>query len=95
MPARKSLTHFLNELINSNHLPKSAEFYLVFFYKFKKFRNLKAHQLPDNIQFSQDKKSLIIPQIGNRADLILNIGERTNFLNAYWHFINYIGIHRN
>jgi len=94
-PARKPLTRFLNELTNSDILPKSAEFYLVFFEKFKKFRNLKAHQLPDNIKFSPDKKNLIIPQIGNREDLILNIEEASNFLNAYWSFINYINIHQN
>ena len=55
-------------------------------------RRLEAHEIPDNINFSDDEKYAYIPQTGNRPDLKMDIAEIKKFINTYCLFIEVLNL---
>ena len=61
-------------------------------FKYNKFRILDAHEIPDNIQISDDKQIVYIPQIGNKKDLEMNIELVETMINTCSFFIEALNI---
>ncbi len=71
--------------------PNLSEFLLKCF-KYNKFRRLEAHEIPDKIKLSNDKRIAYIPKTGKSADIQMDVEEIKTVINTYCFFIDAIGI---
>lgn len=87
---RNKLKQFLAMELKGK-FPQLSNFLLKCF-KYNKFRKLDAHEIPDNIQISNDKEIVYIPQTGNKKDLEMKIELVKTIINTYSFFIEALNI---
>ncbi|TFG25568.1 MAG: hypothetical protein EU529_00725 [Promethearchaeota archaeon] len=67
---------------------KLADFLLKIYANFNIFRRIEAHEIPDKIKISEDKKKTYIPRPGDVPDLEMNIDELSKIMTTYLLFID-------
>lgn len=87
---RSNLKKFLS-LNLKRKCPNLANFLLQYF-KYNKFRRLEAHEIPDKIKLSNDKKIAYIPKTGDSPEIQMDVEEIRSVINTYCFFIDAIGI---
>ena len=87
---RKKLKNFLSKNLNKNY-SYLANFLLECF-KYNKFRRMEAHEIPDKIKLSNDRKIAYIPKIGNNPDIEMDINKIKRIIDTYSFFIDAIDI---
>lgn len=87
---RNKLKNFLSLNLKRKY-PNLAKFLLQCF-KYNKFRRLEAHEIPDKIKLSNDKKTAYIPKTGASLEIQMNVEEIRSVINTYCFFIDAIGI---
>lgn len=87
---RKNLKNFLSKNLNKNY-SNLANFLLECF-KYNKFRRLEAHEIPDKIKLSNDRKIAYIPKTGNNPDIEMDIDKIKRIIDTYSFFIDAIDI---
>ena len=71
--------------------PNLANF-LLHCFKYNKFRRIEAHEIPDKIKLSNDKRIAYIPKTGPPPEIQMDIEEIRSILDTYCFFIDAIGI---
>jgi hypothetical protein len=74
------------------HYPNLAAFLLKGF-EFNEIRKLEAHEIPDKIKLSDDKKIAFISQTGDVPDIPLGLENVEKFINSYCFFIDALGLY--
>lgn len=88
---RKKLEKFISGQLKTNY-PKLATFLLKGF-NFNEIRRLEAHETPDKIKLSDDKKIAFIPQTGDVPDMRMDLDNVNKFINSYCFFIDALGLY--
>lgn len=88
---RKKLEKFISDQLKINY-PKLATFLLKGF-NFNEIRKLEAHEIPDKIKLSDDKKIGFIPQTGDVPDMRMDLDNIDKFINSYCFFIDALGLY--
>ncbi len=88
---RNKLKQFISGQLKSNY-PRLAAF-LIKGFSFNKFRRLEAHEIPDKIRLSDDKKIAFIAQTGDVPDIRMNLEKVSKFINSYCFFIDALGLY--
>ncbi len=72
---------------------KLADFLSKIYTKFNVFRRIEAHEIPDKIKISEDKRTIYIPRVGDVLDLVMNIDELNKMMTTYFFFIDALGLY--
>lgn len=76
-----------------NRYQKLADFLSKIYAKFNVFRRIEAHEIPDKIKISEDKRTIYIPRAGDVPDLVMNIDELNKMMTTYFFFIDALGLY--
>ena len=87
---RNNLKKFLS--LNLKRKYSNLANFLLQIFKYNKFRRLEAHEIPDKIKLSNDKKIAYIPKTGASPELQMDVEEIRSVINTYCFFIDAIGI---
>lgn len=88
---RNKLKHFISGQLKKSY-PSLATF-LIKGFKFNEFRKLEAHEIPDKIRLSGDKKIAFISQTGDVPDIQMDLESVSKFINSYCFFIDALGLY--
>ena len=88
---RNKLIQFISNQLKTIY-PNLATFLLEGF-KFNEIRKLEAHEIPDKIKLSDDKKIAIISQTGDVPDFPMDLENVNKFINSYCFFIDALGLY--
>jgi len=88
---RNKLKQFISGQLKTN-FPSLTAFLLKGF-KFNEIRKLEAHEIPDKIKLSDDKKIAFISQTGNVPDFRMDLENANKFVNSYCFFIDALGLY--
>jgi len=89
-PSRIKLKNFLKDNFSQQY-PQLSRIFCVYLALFAKFRNIDAHESPDKIKFTKNKKYAIIKRIGIEKNSRMNIIKMRKITNTYIAFMEAIG----
>ena len=87
---RNNLKQFISSPLKKSY--PSLAIFLIKGFEFNKFRNLEAHEIPDKIRLSDDKKIAFISQTGDVPDIQMDLEYVSKYINSYCFFIDALGL---
>jgi len=87
---REKLKNFLSKNLKIKY--SNLANFLLECYKYNKFRRLEAHEIPDKIKLSPNRKTAYISKTGDVPDIEMDIEKIQRIINSYGFFIDAIDI---